>query len=179
VAPATVHAVSGTKRAVLSTLIDEALASALPDASHLDAWSEIIPSSRSEGACPATGRPGVGGPSAGGAIRARGAEGAGAGEDIAGLARDLLDWRRATAARMVAVLAGEDGLRPGLTQEPCASVDLEALEEWRNAQDVGAAHEAAMPDQRLGPHGTIGERYEYGGEGGAPGRSSAYQTTSR
>src|SRR5919106_5452866 len=42
VAPATVYAVFGTKRAMLSALIDEALASALPDPSHPDAWPELI-----------------------------------------------------------------------------------------------------------------------------------------
>jgi hypothetical protein len=49
-------------------------------------------------------------------------EGAGADEEIAALARDLLEWRRATAARMVDVLAGEDGLRPGLTREEAADL---------------------------------------------------------
>src|SRR5260370_20361269 len=40
VSPATVYAVFGSKRAVLSVLIDEALASALPDPAHPDAWPE-------------------------------------------------------------------------------------------------------------------------------------------
>jgi hypothetical protein len=38
------------------------------------------------------------------------------------LARDLLQWRRATAARIVDVLAGEEGLRPGLSREEAADV---------------------------------------------------------
>jgi AcrR family transcriptional regulator len=42
VSPATVYAVFGTKRAVLSVLIDEALASGLPDPDHPDAWPEIV-----------------------------------------------------------------------------------------------------------------------------------------
>jgi len=44
-------------------------------------------------------------------------EGAGADEEIAGLARDLLEWRGATVDRVVDVLAGEDGLRAGLSRE--------------------------------------------------------------
>jgi hypothetical protein len=49
-------------------------------------------------------------------------EGAGADEEIAGLARDLLEWHRATVDRMVDVLAGEDGLRPGLSREEASDL---------------------------------------------------------
>jgi len=52
-------------------------------------------------------------------IRGRGA---GADEEIADLARDLLQWRWAASARMVDVLAGDDGLRPGLSREEAADL---------------------------------------------------------
>jgi hypothetical protein len=51
-------------------------------------------------------------------------EGARADEEIAGLARDLLEWRRANAIRIVDVLAGEDGLRPGVSREEAADLVL-------------------------------------------------------
>jgi hypothetical protein len=43
-------------------------------------------------------------------------------EEIAGLARDLLEWRRARAIRIVDVLAGENGSRPGLPREEAADL---------------------------------------------------------
>jgi hypothetical protein len=49
-------------------------------------------------------------------------EGIGADEEIASLARDLLEWRRGTAARIVDVLAGEEGLRPGLSRQEAADL---------------------------------------------------------
>jgi hypothetical protein len=49
-------------------------------------------------------------------------EGARADEEIAGLARDLLRWRRANVVRIVDVLAGEDGLRSGVTREQAADL---------------------------------------------------------
>jgi AcrR family transcriptional regulator len=122
VAPATVYAVFGTKRAILSALIDEAIAGALPDPGHPDEWpdrarhpdqrertrrlvammfaalSRVAPLERVVG------------------------EGAGSDEEIAGLARDLLEWRRAGAARMVDIVAGDDGLRPGLSREEAADL---------------------------------------------------------
>jgi AcrR family transcriptional regulator len=122
VAPATVYAVFGTKRAVLTVLIDEALASALPDPNQPDAWPEIIrhPDQR-ERARRLVALMSV--------ALSRVApfervvrQGADADEEIAGLACDLLEWRRATTARIVDVLAGEDGLRPGLTREEAADL---------------------------------------------------------
>ena len=122
VAPATVYAVFGTKRAVLSALIDEAMASALPDPQHPDAWPDI-----------------AGHPDQGQRVRRLVTllsvslprvepfervvrEGARADEEIASLARDLLEWRRASAVRVVDVLAGQDGLRPGLSREEAANL---------------------------------------------------------
>jgi AcrR family transcriptional regulator len=122
VAPATVYAVFGTKRAVLSVLIDEALAGALPDPSHPDAWPEIVrhPDQRERArrlvALISAALPRVA------PFERVVREGAAADEEIAGLARDLLEWRRLTTARVVDVLAGEDGLRPGLTREEAADL---------------------------------------------------------
>jgi len=122
VAPATIYAVFGTKRAMLSTLIDEAIlgASVERDAetSWLDAAAHPDQSERA--------RRLVALMSAGLArvapfervVR----EGAGADEEIAGLARDMLEWRRTSAARAVDVLAGAEGLRPGLTREDAADL---------------------------------------------------------
>jgi AcrR family transcriptional regulator len=122
VAPATVYAVFGTKRAVLSALIDEAMASALPDPEHPDAWPDI-----------------AGHPDQGQRVRRLVTllsvslprvepfervvrEGARADEEIASLAGDLLEWRRASAVRVVDILAGQDGLRPGLSREEAADL---------------------------------------------------------
>ena len=122
VAPATVYAVFGTKRAVLSVLIDEALAGALPDLDHLDAWPEIVrhPDQRERArrlvALLSAALPRVA------PFERVVREGAGADEEIAGLAGDLIEWRRATVARIVDVLAGEDGLRPGLSREEAADL---------------------------------------------------------
>jgi AcrR family transcriptional regulator len=122
VAPATVYAVFGTKRAVLSALIDEALASVIPDPEDPDSWSEIIghPDQRERArrlvillsaALPRV-EP----------FERLVREGARADEEIAGLARDLLRWRRASVVRIVDVLAGEDGLRSGVTREEAADL---------------------------------------------------------
>jgi TetR/AcrR family transcriptional regulator, regulator of autoinduction and epiphytic fitness len=122
VAPATVYAVFGTKRAVLSALIDEALASVFPDRQPPDVWPEIVghPDQRERArrlvillsaALPRV-EP----------FERLVREGARADEEIAGLARDLLRWRRANVVRIVDVLAGEDGLRSGVTREQAADL---------------------------------------------------------
>jgi AcrR family transcriptional regulator len=122
VAPATVYAVFGTKRAVLSALIDEALASVFPDRQPPDVWPEIVghPDQRERArrlvillsaALPRV-EP----------FERLVREGARADEEIAGLARDLLRWRRASVVRIVDVLAGEDGLRSGVTREQAADL---------------------------------------------------------
>jgi AcrR family transcriptional regulator len=122
VAPATVYAVFGTKRAVLCALIDEAIASALPDPNPPDEWPEIVrhPDQRERArrlvALVSVGLPRVA------PLERVVREGAGADEEIADLARDLLKWRWSTTARMVDVLAGDDGLRPGLTREEAADL---------------------------------------------------------
>jgi AcrR family transcriptional regulator len=122
VAPATVYAVFGTKRAVLCALIDEAIASALPDPNHPDAWPEIVhhPDQRERArrlvALVSVALPRVA------PLERVVREGAGADEEIADLARDLIQWRWATTAQMVDVLAGDDGLRPGLTREEAADL---------------------------------------------------------
>ena len=117
VSPATVYAVFGSKRAVLSVLIDEALASALPDPDHPDAWPEYVRHpDQSERAQRLAALMSVALPRVAPFERVV-REGAGADEEIAGLARDLLEWRGATVDRVVDVLAGEDGLRPGLSRE--------------------------------------------------------------
>jgi AcrR family transcriptional regulator len=118
VAPATVYTVFGAKRAMLSALIDESLATAVPG--HLDDWPEIVghPDQRER---------------ARRLVRLLSAalpvvdpfervvrEGARADEEVAGLARDLLEWRHGMATRIVDVLAGADGLRPGLSREQAA-----------------------------------------------------------
>jgi AcrR family transcriptional regulator len=122
VAPATVYAVFGTKRAMLSALIDEALASALPDPSHPDAWPEMVRHpDQQERARRLVALMSAALPRVAPLERVVG-EGAGADEEIASLARDLLQWRRATAARIVDVLAGEEGLRPGLSRDEAADV---------------------------------------------------------
>jgi AcrR family transcriptional regulator len=122
VAPATVYAVFGTKRAMLSALIDEALASALPDPSHPDAWPEMVrhPDQQQQArrlvALLSAALPRVA------PLERVVGEGVGADEEIASLARDLLEWRRGTAARIVDVLAGEEGLRPGLSRQEAADL---------------------------------------------------------
>jgi AcrR family transcriptional regulator len=122
VAPATVYAVFGTKRAMLSALIDEAIASALPDPGRPDAWPEMVRHPhQQERARRLVALMSAALPRVAPLERVVG-EGAGADEEIASLARDLLQWRRATAARIVDVLAGEEGLRPGLSREEAADV---------------------------------------------------------
>ena len=122
VAPATVYTVFGTKRAMLSALIDESLATAVPG--HPDDWPEIVghPDQRERARrlvkMLSTALPVVD------PFERVVREGARADEEIAGLARDLLEWRRATAIRIVDVLAGEDGLRPGLSREEAADLVL-------------------------------------------------------
>jgi AcrR family transcriptional regulator len=118
VAPATVYTVFGTKRAMLSALIDESLATAVPG--HPGDWPEIVDHRDQRERARRL-------------VRLMSAslpvvdpfervvrEGARADEEIAGLARDLLEWRRANAIRIVDVLAGADGLRPGLSREEAA-----------------------------------------------------------
>jgi AcrR family transcriptional regulator len=122
VAPATVYTVFGTKRAVLSALIDEALATAVPG--HPDDWPEIVGHRDQRERAKrlvrllSTALPLVD------PFEQVVREGARADEEIAGLARDLLEWRRANATRIVDVLAGEDGLRPGLSREKAADLVL-------------------------------------------------------
>jgi AcrR family transcriptional regulator len=122
VAPATVYAVFGTKRAVLSALIDEAIAGVIPELEDPDGWSAIIghpdPRQRARRLVPllAAALPRVE------PFERVVREGARADEEIAGLARDLLQWRRANAMRIVDVLAGQDGLRPGLSREEAADL---------------------------------------------------------
>jgi AcrR family transcriptional regulator len=116
VAPATVYAVFGTKRAMLSALIDEALAE------HPDAWPDIVahPDQRERArrlvSLMTASLLGVG------PFERVVREGARADEEIAALARDLLNWRRAGAARVVDLLAGQDGLRPGLSRDAAADL---------------------------------------------------------
>jgi hypothetical protein len=74
-------------------------------------------------------------------------EGAGVDEEIAGLARDLLEWRRAMASRIVEVLAGHDGLRPGLAPG--------ALEHTSTAQKK-ARNSQSGQRQRSDSHQTCG-----------------------
>jgi AcrR family transcriptional regulator len=122
VAPATVYAVFGTKRAVLSALIDEAIATALPDPDHPATWLDTIRHlSRRERARRVVAVVSQALPRVAPLERVV-REGAGADEEIAGLARDLLEWRRASTAGMVDVLAGEEGLRPGLSREEAADL---------------------------------------------------------
>jgi AcrR family transcriptional regulator len=122
VAPATVYAVFGTKRAVLSALIDEAIAGVIPEPEDPDVWSAIIghpdPRQRVRRLVPllAAALPRVE------PFERVVREGARADEEIAGLARDLLQWRRANAMRIVDVLAGQDGLPPGLSREEAADL---------------------------------------------------------
>lgn len=113
VAPATVYAVFGTKRALLSALMDEALTGVADP--NLDWWREAIEHDPDQ------------------AERARQLvallarmiprvapyerlvrEAARADEEIAGLACDLLRWRRAASAVVVKTLAGEEGLSVSL-----------------------------------------------------------------
>ena len=122
VAPATVYTVFGTKRAVLSALIDEALATAVPG--HLDDWPEIVGNrdqrerARRLVKMLSTALPVVD------PFERVVREGARADEEIAGLARDVFEWRRGMATRIVDVLAGADGLRPGLSREEAADLVL-------------------------------------------------------
>ena len=122
VAPATVYTVFGTKRAMLSALIDESLATAVPG--HPDDWPEIVghPDQRERARrlvkMLSTALPVVD------PFERVVRESARADEEIAGLARDLLEWRRANAIRIVDVLAGEDGLRPGASREEAADLVL-------------------------------------------------------
>jgi AcrR family transcriptional regulator len=118
VAPATVYAVFGTKRAVLSALIDEAVASVLPDPGLPGAWPEVVghPDQRERARRLVTlmsaTLPRVE------PFERVVREGARADDEIAGLARDLLDWRRGATTWNVEVLAGEDGL---LTSSTCSA----------------------------------------------------------
>jgi AcrR family transcriptional regulator len=108
VAAATVYAVFGTKRGVLSALIDEVLTEvAEPD---LDWWRNAIghpqQAERARQLVDLLARilPRVA------PLERLVREAVGADEEIAGLARDLQCWRREAYAVVVGTLAGEEGL---------------------------------------------------------------------
>ena len=117
VAPATIYTVFGTKRALLAALINEALATGLRETwpeivDHTDQHERARQLARTMTAALPLGEP------LGRMVR----EGARSDDEIAGLARDLLEWRRARVIRIVDALAGEDGLRPGLSREEAADL---------------------------------------------------------
>lgn len=122
VAVPTVYAIFGSKRAVLSALIDEALRGDHSAADLQDWWVESLRHpDQPERARRLVAMVSVAFPRVAPFERVV-REAAGADEEIASLARDLLTWRRATTARLVDVLAGEDGLRPGLGREEAADL---------------------------------------------------------
>lgn len=122
VAAPTVYAIFGSKRAVLSALIDEALSGDHAAADLQDWWVESMRHpDQAERARRLVAMASVAFSRVAPFERVV-REAAGADEEIAGLARDLLAWRRATTARLVDVLAGEDGLRPGLGREEAADL---------------------------------------------------------
>ena len=122
VSPATVYAVFGTKRAMLSSLIDEAITSGSSDPTGLDDWAESARHrDQRERARRLAGLVSAALPRVAPLERVV-REAAGADEEIAGLARDLLEWRRAGAARIVDMLAGREGLRRGVS--PAEAADL-------------------------------------------------------
>jgi AcrR family transcriptional regulator len=123
VAPATVYAVFGTKRAMLSGLIDEGITGDLPDPGGADdGWVDIVDHTdqreraRRLVAFVAAAMPRVA------PLERVVREAAGADAEIAGLARDLLEWRRAGSAKIVDVLAGSDGLRRGVSRAEAADL---------------------------------------------------------
>lgn len=128
VAPATVYAIFGTKRAVLSVLIDEALANALPDPNHPDAWPEIVRQLDQRERAPATGGPGAGGLSRVAPLERVVREGASADEEIAGLARDSSNgggpprrgWWTFSPARTASVSVSP-GRKPPTSSSPWAA----------------------------------------------------------
>jgi len=108
VAPTTVYAVFGSKRALLSALIDEAL-TGLAEPGNPD-WGDAIrhPDQRErarrlvEVICGYQPRVAP--------LERVVREAAGADEEVAGLSRDLLQWRQSTFANVVETLAGKEGL---------------------------------------------------------------------
>jgi AcrR family transcriptional regulator len=117
VAPATIYTVFGTKRALLAALINEALATALPETwpeivDHTDQHERVRQLARTMSAAVPLGEP----------FERMVREAARSDEEIAGLAHDLLEWRRARVIRIVDALAGKDGLRPGLSRDEAADL---------------------------------------------------------
>jgi AcrR family transcriptional regulator len=122
VAVPTVYAIFGSKRAVLSALIDESLSGDHSAAELQDWWIESLRHpNQSERARRLVQMVSTAFSRVAPFERVV-REAAGADEEIASLARDLLAWRRATTARVVDVLAGDDGLRPGLDREEAADL---------------------------------------------------------
>jgi AcrR family transcriptional regulator len=117
VAPATIYTVFGSKRALLAALINEALATALPET-----WPEIVDHTDQHGRARQLARTMTVAMPLAEPFARMVREGARADEEIAGLARDLLEWRRARVIRVVDALAGKDGLRPGLSREEAADL---------------------------------------------------------
>jgi AcrR family transcriptional regulator len=109
VAPTTVYAVFGSKRALLSALIDESI-TGFAETGDPDWWSEAIrhpdqaERARRLVALLSGFLPRVA------PFERVVREAAGADEEVAGLARDLLEWRRAATAHLVETLAGGEGL---------------------------------------------------------------------
>jgi AcrR family transcriptional regulator len=109
VAPTTVYAVFGSKRALLSALIDESL-TGLAETGDPGWWSQAIrhpdqaERARRLVALLSGFLPRVA------PFERVVREAAGADEEVAGLARDLLEWRRAADAVLVETLAGGEGL---------------------------------------------------------------------
>ena len=108
VAPTTVYAVFGSKRALLSALIDEAL-TGLAEPGNPDWGDAIRHPDQSERArrlvelvCGYQPRVAP--------LERVVREAAGADEEVASLSRDLLQWRRSAFAAVVETLAGQEGL---------------------------------------------------------------------
>jgi AcrR family transcriptional regulator len=118
VAPTTVYAVFGSKRAVLSALIDEAL-TGLAEPGNPNWGDAICHPDQSERArrlveliCRYQPRVAP--------LERVVREAAGADEEVAGLSRDLLEWRRSAFAAVVERLAGKEGL--SLSREDAADL---------------------------------------------------------
>ncbi len=109
VAPTTVYAVFGSKRALLSALIDEAL-TGLAEPDNPDWWSDAVRHPHQgerarrlvELICAFLPRVAP--------LERVVREASGADEEVASLSRDLLEWRRAAVAVLVETLAGDEGL---------------------------------------------------------------------
>jgi AcrR family transcriptional regulator len=109
VAPTTVYAVFGSKRALLSALIDEAL-TGLSEPGDPDWWRKAIrhPDQAERGRrlvalmCGFLPRLAP--------LERVVQEAAGADEEVAGLRRDLLEWRRAAIGQLMESLTGREGL---------------------------------------------------------------------